>query len=195
MALDKETTASVTKSDYREKLSPPASTVLFASEDDSESMDVAAELAERSAMQVSRFLDYSFRVSQETTRHATQNLDVLMQCGTIVAEGWQTILREWISATQETTQKNMSDFQELMQCRSMDTFFARQSNILRDRVEALQNSNARISEVSAQVANETAKRINEMTSSISFGANVFDEAQGSLRKAAAEMTRADRAAD
>jgi len=195
MALDKENAASVTKPDYREKLSPPTSTVLFASEDDSESMDAAAELAERSAMQVSRLLDYSFRVSQEATRHATQNLDVLMQCGTIVAEGWQTILREWISATQETAQKNMSDFQELMQCRSMDTFFARQSNILRDRVETFQSSNARISEVSAQVASETAKRINEMTSSISFGANILDETQGNLRKAAAEMTRADRAAD
>jgi len=195
MALDKENTASVTKPDYREKLSPPASTVLFASEDGSESMDAAAEFSERSAMQVSKLLDYSIRVSQEATKNATQNLDVLMQCGTIVAEGWQTILREWISATQETAQKNMSDFQELMQCRSMDTFFARQSNILRDRVEALQSSNARISEVSVQVANETAKRINEMTSSISFGANVFDEAQGSLRKATEEMSRADRTAD
>ena len=195
MALDKENTASVTKPDYREKLSPPASTVLLASEDGSESMDAAAEFSERSAMQVSKLLDYSIRVSQEATKNATQNLDVLMQCGTIVAEGWQTILREWISATQETAQKNMSDFQELMQCRSMDTFFARQSNILRDRVEALQSSNARISEVSVQVANETAKRINEMTSSISFGANVFDEAQGSLRKATEEMSRADRTAD
>ena len=137
-------------------------------------------------------LDYSFRVSQEATRHATQNLDVLMQCGTIVAEGWQTILREWISATQETTQKNMSDLQELMQCRSVDAFFSGKATFCGIRVEAIQNSNARISEVSAQVANETAKRISEMTSSISFGANVLDEAQGNLRKAGAEMARVDR---
>ena len=34
-----------------------------------------------------------------------------------------------------------------------------------------------------------------MTSNISFGANMLDEAQGNLRKAGAEMARADRAAD
>jgi|tagenome__1003787_1003787.scaffolds.fasta_scaffold20887152_3 hypothetical protein len=195
MALDKENAASVTKSDYREKLSRPMDTMLPISDADNGAIDAVTELAERSATQVSRMMDYSFRVSQEATRHATQNLDVLMQCGTIVAEGWQTILREWISATQETAQKNMSDLQELMQCRSMDAFFSRQSNILRDRIEAIQNSNARISEVSAQVANETAKRISEMTSSINFSTNVLDEAQGNLRKAGAEMARVDRAAD
>jgi hypothetical protein len=195
MALDKENAASVTKPDYREKLSTSADALLRASETTDGSMDAATEFAERSTTQVSRMLDYSFRVSQEATRHATQNLDVLMQCGTIVAEGWQTILREWISATQEATQKNMSDFQELMQCRSVDAFFFRQSNILRDRIETIQNSNARISEVSAQVANETAKRISEMSSNINFGTNMLDEAQGNLRKAGAEMARVDRGAD
>ena len=135
MALDKENAASATKTDYREKLSTSADALLRASETTDGSIDAATEFAERSATQVSKMLDYSFRVSQEATRHATQNLDVLMQCGTIVAEGWQTILREWISATQETTQKNMSDLQELMQCRSVDAFFSRQSNILRDRIE------------------------------------------------------------
>ena len=89
----------------------------------------------------------------------------------------------------------MSDLQELMQCRSVDAFFSRQSNILRDRIKSIQNSNARISEVSVQVANETAKRISEMSSNISFGANVLDEAQGNLRKAGAEMARVDRAGD
>ena len=89
----------------------------------------------------------------------------------------------------------MSDLQELMQCRSVDAFFSQQSNILRDRIETIQNSNARISEVSAQIANETAKRISEMTNSISFGANGLDEAQGNLRKAGAEMARVDRTRD
>jgi hypothetical protein len=195
MALDKENAASATKSGYREKRSLPMDASLSAAETADGSMDMATEFAERSATQVSKMLDYSFRVSQEATRHATQNLDVLMQCGTIVAEGWQTILREWISATQETAQKNMNDLQEIMQCRSVDTFFAHQSNILRDRIESIQNSNARISEVSAQVANETAKRISEMTSNISFGTTLVDETQKNLRKAGAEMARVDRAGD
>lgn len=77
----------------------------------------------------------------------------------------------------------------------MDTLFARQSNILRDRIEAVQNSNARISEVSTQVANETAKRISEMSGNINFGATLVDDAQKNLRRAGAEMARVSRAGD
>jgi hypothetical protein len=153
MALDKENAASTTKTGFQERRSLLMDGVPSASDTVDGSMDAATELAERSATQVSKILDYSFRVSQEATRNTTQNLDILMQCGTIVADGWQAILREWISATQEAAQKNMEDLQELLQCRSMDTFFARQSNILRDRIESIQNSNARISEVSVQIAN------------------------------------------
>ena len=195
MALDKENAVSAPKTGLREHSSLSADAALPTGEAAEEAVDMAAEFAERSATQVSKMLDYSFRVMQETTRHTTQNLDVLMQCGTIVAEGWQTILREWISATQETTQKNMNDLQELMQCRSIDTLFTYQSNILRDRIEAIQHSNARISEVSTQVANETAKRINEMTGSISFENTLAKQTQKNLRRAGAEMARIDRAGD
>ena len=68
-------------------------------------------------------------------------------------------------------------------------------HILRDRIEAVQNSNARISEVSTQVANETAKRISEMSGNINFGTTLVDDAQKNLRKAGAEMARVDRAGD
>jgi hypothetical protein len=195
MALDKENAGSAVKSNFREHSSLSGNASRPTVESAEEAVDMAAEFAGRSATQVGKMLDYSFRVMQETTKHTTQNLDVLMQCGTIVAEGWQTILREWISATQETTQKNMNDFQELMQCRSIDTLFSHQSNILRDRIESLQHSNARISEVSTQVANETAKRISEMTGSISFGSELVEQTQRNLRRAGVEMTRVDRAGD
>jgi hypothetical protein len=195
MALDKENAVSASATDLREKRTVSADASLTSPETTGEAVDMAAEFAERSATQISKMLDYSFRMTQEATKHTTQNLDIMMQCGTIVAEGWQKILREWISATQENAQKNMTDLQELMQCRSVDTLFARQSNILRDRIEAVQNSNARISEVSTQVANETAKRISEMSGNINFGATLVDDAQKNLRKAGAEMARVDRAGD
>jgi len=174
---------------------PATDALLSGAEAGDRSVDAVKDLADQSAAQVSRLVDYSFRVSQEATKHATQSLDVLMQCGTIVANGWQTILREWIDATQETARKNMSDFEELLQCRTVEAFLSRQSSILRDRVETIQNSNARISEVSAQVANETTKRISELSGSIGFGASLADDTQGNLRRAGAEMSRVDRAAD
>lgn len=195
MALDKENAVSAPATDFRGMRSVSADATHASLETTEVAVDMAAEFAERSATQVSKMLDYSFRVTQEVTKHTTQNLDIMMQCGAIVAEGWQKILSEWISATQENAQKNMTDFQELMQCRSVDTLFARQSNILRDRIEAVQSSNARISEVSTQVANETARRISEMSGSINFGASLFDETQKNLRRAGAELARVDRAGD
>jgi len=193
MALDKENAVSAPAADFRGMRSVSADATHASLETTEEAVDVAAEFAERSATQISKMLDYSFRMTQEATKHTTQNLDIMMQCGAIVAEGWQKILSEWISATQENAQKNMADLQELMQCRSVDTLFARQSNILHDRIEAVQNSNARISEVSTQVANETAKRISEMSGSINFGATLVDESQKNLRRAGAEMAKVDRA--
>ena len=195
MALDKENAVSAPATDFRGMRSVSADATHASLETTEVAVDMAAEFAERSATQVSKMLDYSFRVTQEVTKHTTQNLDIMMQCGAIVAEGWQKILSEWISATQENAQKNMTDLQELMQCRSVDTLFARQSNILRDRIEAVQSSNARISEVSTQVANETARRISEMSGSINFGASLFDETQKNLRRAGAELARVDRAGD
>jgi len=194
MALDKESAVSVRKASDRESSTPPDA--LHAVEETGDhTLDAVTDFAEQAASQMSRMLDYSFRVSQETTKHATQNLDVLMQCGTIMADGWQAIMREWISATQETAQRNMRDLEELLQCRTVDAFLSRQSSILRDRVEVIQNSSARISEVSAQVASDTAKRINELSSSINFSGALLNDAQGSLRKAGEEMARVDRAAD
>lgn len=195
MALDKENAVSAPATDFHGMRSVSADATHASLETTEVAVDMAAEFAERSATQVSKMLDYSFRVTQEVTKHTTQNLDIMMQCGAIVAEGWQKILSEWISATQENAQKNMTDLQELMQCRSVDTLFARQSNILRDRIEAVQSSNARISEVSTQVANETARRISEMSGSINFGASLFDETQKNLRRAGAELARVDRAGD
>lgn len=195
MALDKESAVSVRKASDRGDSNLPPNALHADKETEDRALDAVTEFAEQSATQVSRLLDYSFRVSQEATKQATQNLDVLMQCGSIIAGGWQAILREWVSATQETTQRNMSDLEELLQCRTVDAFLSRQSSILRDRVEVIQNSSARISEVSAQVANDTAKRISELSSSINFGGAPLNDAQGNLRKAGAEMSRIDRATD
>jgi len=195
MALDKEGAVSVRKAGNREGSNPPPDALHADKETEDRALDAVTDFAEQSATQVSRLLDYSFRVSQEATKQATQNLDVLMQCGSIIAGGWQAILREWVSAAQGTTQRNMSDLEELLQCRTMDAFLSRQSSILRDRVEVIQSSSARISEVSAQIANDTAKRISELSGSINFGSALLNDAQGNLRKAGAEMSRVDRASD
>ena len=199
MAADKESAATVAEAEETRIIDASRNTLRSVKEAGKEagdkSMESAIQLVEESTARIGRMFDFSLRVSEEATRQATFNMDVLMRCGTIVTEGWQAILHEWIDTTRETAQKNMSDLEELMNCRSVDALLSCQSSILRNRIETLHDSNVRISEVSTQVASVTAKRISELTSSIGNGLSVMDEAGRNLRKAGEEMSRIDQSAD
>lgn len=199
MAADKEGAATVAEAEETKIIEASRDTLRSVREAGKEagdkSMDSAIQLVEESTARIGRMFDFSLRVSEEATKHATLNMDVLMRCGTIVTQGWQAILHEWINTTRETAQKNMSDLEELMNCRSVDALLSCQSSILRNRIETLHDSNIRISEVSTQVASDTAKRISELTSRIGNGLSLMDEAGRNLRKAGEEMARADQSAD
>lgn len=199
MAADKERAATVADAEESRIIEASKNTLRSVREAGKEagdkSMDSAVQLVGESSARIGRMLDFSMRVSEEAAKQATLNMDVLMRCGTIVTEGWQAIMHEWINTTRETAQKNMSDLEELMNCRSVDALLSCQSSILRDRIETLHNSNIRISEVSTQIASDTAKRISELTSSLGGSLSLMDEAGQSLRKAGAEMARIDQSAD
>ncbi|WP_158043739.1 phasin family protein [Skermanella pratensis] len=199
MAADKESAANVADAEESRIIEASKNTLRSVREAGKEagdkSMDSTVQFVGESSARIGMMFDFSMRVSEEAAKHATFNMDVLMRCGTIVTEGWQAIMHEWISTTRETAQKNMSDLEELMNCRSVDALLSCQSSILRDRMETLHNSNIRISEVSTQVASDTAKRISELTSSLGGNLSLMDEAGQSLRNAGTEMARINQSTD
>ena len=192
MAFEKENAVDI-KADGKPRTLEAAQDMPRADGDAGEkSVDAAAQFAEESLAQFTKVLDFSMRATEQATKHATQNLDVMMQCGSVFAEGWQAIVREWLSASQDAMKKSLDGFDALTQCRTVDDLLSCQNEMMRDRLETLQSSSKRISEVSTQIASDTAKRIGDLSSGISFGAAQLDEVQENLRRASAEMARISR---
>ena len=88
-----------------------------ASETASRSARDAAEasqpVAKRSAEQFDQMFTRQLEASQDVTRHAQQNLDVLMQVGGVLAGGFQLILREWTDYAQSAAQRNVEGVNSL----------------------------------------------------------------------------------
>ena len=69
----------------------------------------------------------------------------------------QTFWQEWIGCAQDVMQRNVAGMQNLLRSRSPDDFFAAQSELLRDEMQAMIDSGSRLSEVSARIASDAAR--------------------------------------
>ncbi|HYD31276.1 MAG TPA: phasin family protein [Azospirillaceae bacterium] len=125
----------------------------------------AQRMSEQAADQFGRMFGLSARTSEEVAQQTSQNLDVMLQCSSILADGFQNIWREWMNYTQEAMQKNVNGLNNMMRSRSVHDFMAAQSDLMRDEMETLLQSSVKISEMSARVANDAATRINHMRGS------------------------------
>lgn len=137
-----------------------------------EMADTARETANRMANETSRTMSeateqlnrifaLSARTSEEMANQASQNLDVMMQCGSILADGYQKIWREWMNYAQQALQRNMDGLNNMMRSRSLPDLVQAQSELLREEMEMFFDSSIKISELSARVANDTVQRISE----------------------------------
>src|SRR5687767_10759047 len=76
--------------------------------------DASQQTAKRSAEQFDQRLIRQIEASQEITRHAQRNLDILMQAGGVLAGGFQAILREWTDYAQSAARRNGDGVNSLM---------------------------------------------------------------------------------
>jgi phasin family protein len=92
-----------------------------------------------------------------SARETAQDLEAAVRYGTVVASGMQTFWQEWIGCAQDVMQRTVAGMQTLMRSRSPDDFFAAQSELLRDKMQAMVDSGSRLSEVSARIASDAAR--------------------------------------
>jgi hypothetical protein len=96
-----------------------------------------------------------------SARETAQGLEAAMKYGTVLASGMQTFWQEWIGCAQDVMQRNVDGVQNLMRSRSPGDFFAAQSELLRDEVQAFIDTGSRMSEVSARIASDAARAFGE----------------------------------
>ena len=113
------------------------------------------QLGQMSAMQEKAFKDVTGRTQQ--------NLGVMMQTGIKLADGYQSIMREWADYTRNAVQCHIDGMNSIMRARSPQDFMAAQSDLLNAEVHLMLSSSVKISEATARVARDAAQSIGDQT--------------------------------
>jgi phasin family protein len=73
--------------------------------------------------------------------------------------GAQEVSQEFLGLTRDRLTKNLDAFNRLVGCRSVQDFITVQSDLARDNLQQVINTNRRVAEISLRVANEAAQVI------------------------------------
>jgi hypothetical protein len=125
--------------------------------------EATKQVTDQTTQQFGRVFNLQAKASEEVANRTQQNLDVLLQTSSLLAEGFQSVLREWMSYTQSAVQRNIDGMNTILRARTMQDLLAAQSDLLNAEVQLLLNSSVKVSEVTARVANDAAQKINVAT--------------------------------
>ena len=125
--------------------------------------EATKQVTDQATQQFGRVFNLQAKASEEVANRTQQNLDVLLQTSSLLAEGFQSVLREWMSYTQSAVQRNIDGMNTILRARTMQDLLAAQSDLLNAEVQLLLNSSVKVSEVTARVANDAAQKINVAT--------------------------------
>jgi hypothetical protein len=126
-------------------------------------VDASREMSERADEQLARILALRDKTFKELIGRTQRNLSVMIQTGIRLADGYQSIMREWADYTRNAMQCNIVGMNSIMRARAPQDFVAAQSELLNAEVQVMLNSGVRISEATLQVARDAAQNIAERT--------------------------------
>jgi len=122
-------------------------------------LNTATQTFERATDQFTTALGFSGPQAEQLAHRASGNLQAVSQANTVLARGFQEASHEWISLAQERVTKNLEGLNRLASTRSVQDFVAVQSDLVRDDLQRLVETNKRVAEVSVRVAEEAARII------------------------------------
>ena len=122
-------------------------------------LNTATETFQRLSDQFTKVLGFNGPQSEELTRRASQNLQAVSQASSVLARGAQEVSHEVIQLVQDRVQKNVEAVSRLAGTRSVQDFVAVQSDLVRDGLQQVIDTNKRIAELSVRAADEAARAI------------------------------------
>jgi hypothetical protein len=128
--------------------------------------DVADATREMAVQAVEKFDQMSAmqdKASKDLAGRTQQNLGVMIQTGNKLAEGYQSIMREWAEYTRNAMQCNIDGMNRIMRARTPQDLMAAQSELLNAEVRVMLDTGVKISEATLRVARDAAQSFGERT--------------------------------
>jgi hypothetical protein len=125
--------------------------------------DATREMTGQAAEQLGQMSAMQDKASKELAGRTQQNLGVMMQTGSKLAEGYQSIMREWADYTRSAMQCNIDGMNSIMRARTPQDLMAAQSELLNAEVRVMLDSGVKISEATLRAARDAAQIIGERT--------------------------------
>ena len=121
--------------------------------------NTANETFRRVTDQFSQVLGFNGPQAEELTRRSSQNLQAVSQASSGLARGAQEVSHEVFGLVQDRVQKNVDALNRIAGVRSVQDFVAVQSDLVRDGLQQVIDTNKRIAELSVRAADEAARAI------------------------------------
>src|SRR3546814_2299513 len=93
--------------------------------------------AKQAADKVSEAAGMAANGAEEFTAHASNNVAAIMECGPILADGFQSIWREWITCNRNVLSQNVEGLNKIMRSRTINDLLAAQSDLLKSDFQTL----------------------------------------------------------
>ena len=122
-------------------------------------LNTATHSFQRVTDQFTKVLGFNGPQAEELTRRSSENLQAVTQASTVLARGAQEVSQEVFGLVQNRLQKNIDAVSRIAGVRSVQDFVAVQSDLARDTLQQVIDTNKRIAEVSLRTADEAARAI------------------------------------
>jgi len=122
-------------------------------------LNTATQTFQRMTDQFNQVLGFNGPQAEEVARRSSQNLQAVSQASTVLARGAQEVSQEVFGLVQDRLQKNIDAVSRIAGTRSVQDFVAVQSDLARDTLQQVIDTNRRIAELSVRVADEAARAI------------------------------------
>jgi len=122
-------------------------------------LNTATQTFQRAADQFTKVLGFSGPQAEELARRSSENVQAVTQASTVLVRGAQEVLQEVFGLVQNRLQKNIDAMNRIVGTRSVQDFVAVQSDLARDTLQEVIETNRRAAEVSLRIAEEAGRVI------------------------------------